>query len=179
MDVKGIIIPTKVLNLLRKLLPGDGNLSICLTEKNVFFKYGNHRLSSNLIDGQFPNYHRVIPEQQEQHIVVQRELLQNAMKRVSLLVEQKSRRIFLKISENNLAVSSEESDIGTAKEELPCEYSGPEDTIALNYLYVVEPLKEMTEEKVNVEFTETNKAITIKPIPEKDYLHVVMPMQIK
>ncbi len=178
-DIKGIIIPPKILNILRKLLPGEGNLSIGITDKYVFFCYGNYRLSSSLIEGQFPNYHRVIPEQQERKLIVQKDLLENALKRVSLLVEQKSRRIYLRISENNLTVSSEESEIGTAAEEIPCEYTGPEDTIALNYIYLTEPLREMKEDTVSLEFTETNKAVTMKPVPETDYLHVVMPMQAK
>lgn len=178
-DIKGIIIPPKILNILRRLLPGEGNLSLCITDKNVFAKFGSHKISSSLIDGQFPNYQRVIPDSQENRIVVKRELLVNALKRVSLLVEQKSRRIFLKVEENNLIISSEESEIGMAREEIPCEYTGPEATIALNYIYLMEPLKEIAEENVSIEFTETGKAVTLKSVPEKEYLHIVMPMQTK
>jgi DNA polymerase-3 subunit beta len=163
--------------MLKKLLPGEGNISLCFTDKNVFAKFGNHRISSTLIDGQFPNYQRVIPKEQEKKLLVQRELLDNALKRVSVLVEQKSRRIFLKIQPNVLTVTSEESEIGMAQEEIPCEYSGPEEAIALNYLYLMEPLREIESENVCIEFTETSKAITLKSEPEKDYLHVIMPMQ--
>jgi DNA polymerase-3 subunit beta len=154
-------------------------LDLCITDKNVFAKFGSHKISSSLIDGQFPNYQRVIPDSQESRIVVQRDLLENALKRVSLLVEQKSRRVFLKVEENNLVITSEESEIGMAREEIPCEYEGPEATIALNYMYLMEPLREISEEKVSVEFTETSKAVTLKSVPEKEYLHIIMPMQTK
>ncbi len=178
-DIGGIIIPPKILNMLRRLLPGEGNLDLFITDKNVFAKFGSHKISSSLIDGQFPNYQRVIPDSQENRIVVQRDLLENALKRVSILVEQKSRRVFLKAEENNLVITSEESEIGMAREEIPCEYEGPEATIALNYTYLMEPLREIAEEKVSVEFTETSKAVTLKSVPEREYIHIIMPMQTK
>jgi DNA polymerase-3 subunit beta len=178
-DINGIIIPPKILAMLRRLLPGEGDVELCFTDKFAFAKYGTYRLSSNLIEGQFPNYQRVIPESQEHTAVIQRELLENALKRVSLLVEQKSRRIFLKLQEDNLIISSEESEIGMAKEEIPCQYGGPENIIALNYLYLIEPLREMHEENILVEFTDPNKAITVKEAPESDSQHIVMPMQMK
>ena len=177
-DIKGIIIPPKILNILRKLLPGEGNLSLCITDKNIFAKFGRHRLSSSIIDGQFPNYNRVIPEKQEQQFVIQKDLLENALKRVSLLVEQKSRRVYMKIQEENLILSSEETEIGMAREEIPCQYNGPEADIALNYLYLMEPLREIKEENISIAFTDTTKAITIKSVPEKEYLHIIMPMHI-
>ena len=66
-----------------------------------------------------------------------------------------------------------------AKEEVPCQYKGPELTITLNYLYLLEPLVSMTNENIRMEFTDVNKAVTLKPHPEKDYLHIIMPMQAK
>ena len=178
-DIKGIIIPPKILNMLRKLLPGEGNVSLCFTDKNFFAKYGNHMLSSVLIDGQFPNYRRVIPEKQEYQLIVEKDLFETAIKRVSLLVEQKSRRIFLILQEDNLVVTSEESEIGMAREEVPCQYHGPEETIALNYRFLTEPLREMAEDSVSIEFTDTTKAATMTASPKKDYMHIVMPMQTK
>jgi DNA polymerase-3 subunit beta len=78
-----------------------------------------------------------------------------------------------------LSVVSEESEIGAAKEDIPCQYAGDEVSIALNYRYIEEPFKVMSEESVSIYFTEANRAITIKPIPEKDFFHIVMPMQLE
>jgi len=77
-----------------------------------------------------------------------------------------------------LIVSSSEGEIGMAREEISCEYDGPEMTLAVNYTYLLDPLKEATEERFLIEFSEPDKAITLRPEPEKDYFHVVMPMQI-
>ncbi len=176
-ELKGVIIPPKILNLIRKLAPGEGNLGIAIGDNNLFVRFNQHRISSNLIDAQFPNYRRVIPETQAHRLEVAREDLQAALKRVSLLVEEKSRRIHLTVQPGNLVVSSSEGEIGMAREEMPCQYDGPEMTIAANYLYLMEPLREADEERVALEFTEADKAVTLKPVPQKDYFHIIMPMQ--
>ena len=175
---KGIIVPPKILNLARKLSSGEGQFQVALDDTNIFLEFDQHKVSSNLIDAQFPNYQRVIPLNQVHRLTVSRALLLDALKRVSLLVEQKSRRILFTVSPDALTVNSAEGEIGMATEELPCEYQGPEMTLAVNYLYVLEPLREMSEENVCLLFSEPDKAVTLKPVPEQDYFHIIMPMQI-
>jgi DNA polymerase III subunit beta len=177
-DFNPVIIPPKILSLINKLASGEGTMSIAVSDKSIFVKFDNQRISSNLIEGQFPNYRRVIPDSQDHEVVIPSGDLMEALRRVSLLVEQKSRRIYLGLSGNVLTLNSEESEIGVAKEEVECNYEGPDTTIALNYLYLMDPLRVIKDEKVVIRFTETNRAITLIPLPEKDYFHVVMPMQL-
>ena len=172
-----VIIPPKILNLIKKLSSGEGTLSFAIMDKSIFVQFDNKKLTSNLIEGQFPNYRRVIPSSQEYELKVNRNSFMEALRRVSLLVEQKSRRLYLQLSNNTIVLHSEESEIGLAKEEISCEYEGPEVNIALNYLYVEEPLKVMKDELI-IRFTEANKAISLLPDPEKDFFHIVMPMQV-
>ena len=178
-DFKGIIVPPKVLGLVLKHAPDEGLIAIAVTEKSIFFRFGSYKISSVLIEGQFPNYRKVIPESQKNKILLKRTDLLDALKRVAIFVEQKSRRTFFGISEGMIVLSSEESDLGTAREEIPCVFSGPEATIALNYRYIEDPLKVMDCENISIEFTEANRAITVSPEPSKDYFHVIMPMQIE
>jgi DNA polymerase-3 subunit beta len=173
----GVIVPPKILNLIRKLASGEGSVQVAVTEKNIFVQFDNQRISSALIEGQFPNYQRVIPDEQQYHIQVKHGELHEALKRVSLLVE-KSRRIYLTVQDESIILKSEESDIGRATEEISCQYDGPETTIALNFMYLIEPLRVIDSEDITVHFTEKNKAITINPEPETDYFHIVMPMQL-
>ncbi|GHV85592.1 DNA polymerase III subunit beta [Spirochaetia bacterium] len=183
-DFDGIIIPPKVLSILMKRSGDEGLLGISLTDKNIFIQFGSYKLSSVLIEGQFPNYQRVIPEEQKFYFTVNRLETLEALKRVSLLVEQKSRRVYLSLAPGVMTVSSsregddEEGDIGSAKEDIPCKYDGEEVSIALNYRYIEEPFKVMTSDEISVHFTEVTKAITIKPVPEKDFFHIAMPMQL-
>ncbi|MCD1656192.1 DNA polymerase III subunit beta [Treponema zuelzerae] len=178
-DFKGIIIPPKILSIINKRATDEGPIAIGVGEKNIFFRFANYEFSSVLIEGQFPNYNRVIPESQSSSFSVDSKDLLEALKRVALLVEQKSRRIYLNVGPGTLTISSQETEIGTAREEIPCRYDGEELTIALNYLYVEEPVKVIGTERVTFEFTEAMKAITIKADPDKDFFHIVMPMQME
>lgn len=177
-DFSGVIVPPKILSLVMKRAGDEGMISVAVSDKMIYVKFGSYHLSSVLIEGQFPNYQRVIPDQQAFSFSVDRSELQDALKRVSLLVEQKSRRVYMGISSGVLSISSEESEIGTAKEDIPCRYDGQDVTVALNYRYLEEPIKVMATESVTVHFTESNRAITMKPDPEKDYFHIIMPMQL-
>jgi len=183
-DFSGVIVPPKILSIITKRCGDEGSLGISITDKNIFIHFGSYKLSSVLIDGQFPNYQRVIPENQEHSFVLNRLEVLEALKRVSLLVEHKSHRVYLTMSAGIMTISSsredygDEGDIGNAKEEVSCKYDGDNVSMALNYRYIEEPFKIMTENEISVHFTETAKAITIKPIPEKDFFHILMPMQL-
>lgn len=178
-DFKGVIIPPKILTIINRRASDEGLLSIAVGEKNIFFRFANYEFSSVLIEGQFPNYNRVIPASQSFSFQVETKDLLEALKRVALLVEQKSRRIFVTVSSGTLTISSQETEIGTAKEEIPCMYEGDELTIALNYLYLEEPIKVIGSDRVKVEFTEAMKAVTLRSEPAKDFFHIVMPMQME
>ena len=176
-DFSGIIIPPKILNVIFKRAGDEGMVELSVTDKTIFIKFGSYKLSSVLIEGQFPNYRRVIPENQVNSFSVKRVEMLDALKRVSLLVEQKSHRVYLGLSSGNVSVYCEENDIGNAKEEIPCKYDGEDLTIALNYRYIEEPFKVMGGEEISILFNDPNKTITIVPVPEKDFFHIVMPMQ--
>lgn len=171
-----VIIPTKILNIILKRAPLEGNIEIAIVDKMIFFKFGNYKFSSVLIEGQFPNYSRVIPDKQDNFFEVQKSDLTDALKRTSLLVDSKTKRIYFEIKPGVLSIVTE-SEIGDATEELPCEYNGEEIQIALNYQYIEEPIKAMDSDRIRFEFTESMKAITVKPQQESSYFHIIMPMQ--
>lgn len=133
---------------------------------------------STLIKGQFPNYRRVIPASQEHVCKMSISEMNEALKRVSLLVENKAKRIYLDVDADGVTVSSEESDFGQAKETIGCDYTGESCRLAMNYSYLVSPLRVMEGDEFTLSFTESNRAVTVKPNPEKDYFHIIMPMQI-
>ncbi len=177
-EFPGVIIPPKILSLISKRAGDEGPLSIAISNKVFFVHFGPYKFASSLIEGDFPNYQKVIPESQVSVFSVDRNELLDALKRVSLFVEQKSRRVFLELSSGVLRVSSDDSDIGRANEEIPCRYDGESYTIALNYKYLEEPLRVIDSESVAILFTEPSRAITLHPNPETDYFHIIMPMQI-
>jgi DNA polymerase-3 subunit beta len=177
-DFAGVIVPPKILNILIKRAGSEGSVSLSVTDKTLFIKFGSYNLSSILIEGQFPNYRRVIPESQNNHISVNRLEMLDALRRVSLMVESKSHRVYLGVSPGLMSIYSDENEIGTAREEIPCKYDGEEISIALNYRYIEEPFKVMEDEEISIRFGDPAKAITIMSVPEKDFFHIVMPMQL-
>jgi DNA polymerase-3 subunit beta len=177
-EFSGVIIPPKILTIVLRRAGDEGLTAISVTDKTIFIQFGSYKLSSVLIEGQFPNYRRVIPESQSYLFSVKRLEMLDALKRVSLLVEQKSHRVYLGVKPGIMSVYSEESDIGNADEDIPCKYDGKEVSIALNYRYIEEPFKVIKEDEISIHFTEPNRAITIMPEPEKDFFHIIMPMQL-
>jgi len=177
-DFAGVIVPPKILTLITKRAGDEGMVALSVTDKTLYVQFGSYKLSSVLIEGQFPNYRRVIPENQEFTFTVDRVEMLDALKRVALLVEQKSHRVYLGISPGTVAIYCEENEIGDAREEIPCRYDGEDVAIALNYQYIEEPFKVMGGDEISIQFTEPSKAITITPVPEKDFFHIVMPMQL-
>jgi len=176
-NFSGIIIPPKILSTVIKRSGDEGLINISVNDKMIFINFASYQFSSVLIEGMFPNYKKVIPEKQEYSLSVKRDEMLDALRRVSLMVEKKSHRIYLGISSGKMAVYSEESEIGTVEDEIPCKYDGEEITIALNYRYLEEPFKAMTDDEIRIRFSGATKAITIEPVPEKDFFHIVMPMQ--
>jgi DNA polymerase-3 subunit beta len=177
-DFEGVIIPPKILNMILKRAGDEGLIALSVTGKQIFARFGLYELSSVLIEGQFPSYRRVIPENQSHFFTLSRLDMLDALKRVALLVEQKSRRIYLGVTTEGITVSSEESDLGVADEEIPCSYEGDAISIAMNYQYLEEPFKAMSEDEISIHFSDPTRAMTIKPVPEKNFFHIVMPMQV-
>jgi DNA polymerase-3 subunit beta len=176
-DFQGVIIPPKILQTIINRSGDEGLISISISDKMIFINFASYQFSSVLIEGMFPNYKKVIPESQDFSLSVKRKEMLDALRRVSLMVEKKSHRIYLGISSGKMAVYSEEGELGAVEDEITCRYDGDDITIALNYRYLEEPFKIMTEEDVKIKFSGATKAITIEPVPEKDFFHIVMPMQ--
>jgi DNA polymerase-3 subunit beta len=176
-DFPGVIVHPKIFNILTKRTGDEGLISVSITDKIIFIRFGSYNLSSVLLDGQFPNYKKVIPEEQNFSLSVNRNEILDALKRVSLLVEQKSHRVYFDVKQGIMEIYSEEGEIGDAKEEIPCKYEGEEISLALNYRYIEEPLKIIDSDEICIRFSGPSKAITIVPIPETDFFHIVMPMQ--
>jgi DNA polymerase-3 subunit beta len=177
-DFDGVIIPEKILSIVLKHSGNEGNINIKITNKTIFISFGMYNFSSVLIEGQYPNYKRVIPENLTKSFIVNRVKLLDTLKRVCLLVE-KNNRIFIKLSNDGIFIFTQDSEEGNVNEQIEGNYEGEDDAqIALNYHYLEEPCKVIQEDEIVINFNDVNKAITIKPVPEKDFFHVAMPMQV-
>lgn len=185
-DFQPAIIPTKILSCILKNAPEEGNINIAVIDKSIFVKFGNVEFSSVLIEGQFPNYKKVIPENLTMSFMVNKADLDAALKRTTIMIDRKVSRIIFKITSGMLKLISPESEIGTADEEIPCRYDGRDISMALNFTYVTEPLKVIDSENVIFDFNinetqgdeeaQITKAVIMHGETSGDYIHVIMPM---
>ena len=171
-------IPSRFLNLIKKLSVGEGDFEINVGNNSISLRFGSCTISSSLIKNDFPAYRRVIPENQSKVCIVNINTFSDALKRVSLLVENKFKKIILDFNENKMTVYCDESDIGAGREEIECRYEGEPQRCAMNYTYLLSPLKVMDGEEARIEFSEPGRPFTLKSEPERDYLHVIMPMNL-
>ncbi len=177
-DFPKATIPSRFLNLIKKLSVGEGDFEINVGSNTISLRFGSCTISSSLIKNDFPAYKRVIPESQSKVCIVNINTLSDALKRVSLLVENKFKKIILEFNENKLTVYCDESEVGAGREEIDCKYEGESQRCAMNYTYLLSPLKVMDGEEARIEFSEPGRPFTVKSEPERDYLHVIMPMNL-
>src|SRR5260221_611323 len=175
------ILPKKTMGELGRLLSeGDGDISYERGENHLFFDVGGRLLISRMIDGQFPAYERVIPKGNDKHIEFERDRLTNAVKRVALLSNERSRAVKIQIDKGKVDVTSSSPDLGEAKETLPVEYTGGAMQICFNAQYVLDFLAAVTTDVVSLDLKDEVSQAVMKPVGAEgyDYTYVIMPMRV-
>jgi DNA polymerase III subunit beta len=175
------ILPKKTLGELARLLTeGDEDIRYERGENHLFFDVGGRLLISRMIDGQFPAYERVIPKANDKHIEFERDRLTNAVKRVALLSNERSRAVKFQIEKDKVDVTSSSPDLGEAKETLPVEYSGAPLQICFNAQYVLDFLSVVSTDVVSLDLKDEMSQAVMKPVGAEgyEYTYVIMPMRV-
>ena len=169
------ILPSKAVDELNKVLADDGEVKMFVTEKQVMFDAGATKLVSRLIEGEFPNYERVIPEEAKEKVVVARQTLLAAIKRVALFTSPDSMFIKVDAGANRVVLSKSDPHAGEARVELEAQYKGKELSIAFNPDYLISLLKNVDQETIALELVDPEKPGVVRIADE--YVYVVMPRQ--
>ncbi len=175
------ILPKKTLGELGRLLSdGDGDISYERGENHMFFEVSGRTLISRMIDGQFPAYERVIPKGNDKHIEFERDRLTNAVKRVALLSNERSRAVKFQIEKGKVEVTSSSPELGEAHETLPVEYSGAAMQICFNAQYVLDFLSAVVTDVVALELKDEVSQAVMTPVGAEgyEYTYVIMPMRV-
>lgn len=179
------ILPKKALTLLKNnLASGDeSEISIDYNEDNALFKFRNIQLICRLIEGKYPNYEAVIPQENPNVLTIEREAFLNSIRRVSIFANKTTRQVSLKISGSELSISAEDIDFSNkANERLTCSYNGADIEIGFNSRFLIEILNNISSEEVKLMMSQPNRAGIIVPAnPEDenvDILMLVMPVMI-
>jgi DNA polymerase-3 subunit beta len=170
-----IIVPLKTVHELMRNLKEDGELSLVMGGNQILFEMGDVAVVSRLIEGEFPDYKQVIPAVSANKINLERERLLLATKRAALLVTPDYQAVKLEVFKNKLVISKSTPDVGESREEVPMEYQGKELAIGFNPVYITDVLKNLHDEKVELELTDSEKPGVIR---SSGYVYIVLPMRL-
>ena len=178
------ILPKKPSNLLKGLLAGlDDDVSIEFDEKNAVFSFLGFKLICRLTEGKYPNYESVIPTDNPNKLIINRNDLYNTVKRVSVFSNQASNLIKLHLTANEITVSAQDIDFSiSAHERLACQYEGDDMEIGFKSVFLSEILQNIGSEEVVFEMSDPSKAGIMLPFESdsdnEDVLMLLMPMMI-
>jgi DNA polymerase-3 subunit beta len=177
-----VIIPKKTLmELVKMLSESDEDVEFSEGENHLFFRLGERLLVSKKVDDQFPAYEKVIPKGNDKIVTCGREEVLGAIRRVCLLANERSRAVRMSIDSGKVEVSSQNPELGEAREEFEVDYSGEAMQIGFNGQYLVDFLSAAGTDKIRFELKNDSSQGLLKPADleeNKDYQYVVMPMRL-
>ncbi len=174
-----VVIPSKTLNELNKILDdSDSDIHIKFTSSHVLFDLGNTVIISRLIEGQFLNYKDIITNQYNSKVKVNTKDIQESIERASLLArEGKNNRVKLDISDDNLIITSN-SEIGNIHEKVSIDLEGNGLKIGFNSKYILEGIKVIDSEEVEMNFISNVSPCIIKPVGNENYIYLILPTRL-
>lgn len=172
------IVPTKTINELQRILNEDGELCVSITSNTVAFHLGNTLLISKLVEGNYPNYRQVIPDEIREKIKLEREMLLNIVRRVSLLSVDKTSSVRLIFTKNNMDIVAITPEVGEARESLPILYRGQDFSIAFNPEFLLDPLRNLPDEQIDLDLIDEMSPGVIRTPTGSNFLYVLMPMRV-
>lgn len=178
-DIKQVILPRKgVLELVRLLSNTEDKIKVILSSNHLRVELDNIRFTSKLIDGRFPDYNRVIPEDGHCVMTADREVLRQALIRASILSNEKYRGIRLILEDNLVRLQAQNPDQEEADIELEVNYKGDNLEIGFNVNYMIEVLNVTDSSIVQINFKDSNSSCLLSFPDLKDCKYVIMPMRL-
>lgn len=175
------VIPSKTLQEFLRIasLLNDDKIALIIEKTRIIFKTASMIMSSRLLEGEYPPYKQLIPQNCEKNAEVNREEMISALERVSVMVNERTNIVRFIFGENTLFLKADTPDAGLGEDSISIEYTDEELTIAFNYRYVLDSLKIMESEKVKIGLGGSLSATLFRPVSDDDYLCLIMPIQIR
>lgn len=177
-DGTSYIVPRKTINELERLLGPEGDVTIFLSENQIAFEFANLFVISNLIDGVFPNYEQVVPQNYPKKVFAEKEPFSVATRRAQVMTTERYNLVKYEISKGKMVVSTNCPEVGEAQDELDIEYDGDQVEVGFNPQFVLDVLKVIDEDKVSLELKDPQSSGLLKPFGNESYLYVIMPVRL-
>ena len=179
---KGVIVPRKGFQELKRVLTDTSEtidkVEVGFSANSGVIKAGSVILSTRLVEGQFPDYQQVIPKAGSKTIKIGRNAMSEALRRVSILSQSRSYGVRLTFRDGSMDMLAEDPELGEAHETIEIDYKGPDLTVGFNARYLLDVLSLIHDEGITIELSDDLSPAVVKPLEEKGFLAVVMPMRI-
>jgi DNA polymerase-3 subunit beta len=172
-----VLVPSRALREVERLLSGADAITLRLGERDAAFEVGTTRVTTRLIEGEFPNYRGLIPASYPNRLVVGREPLLDAVRRVRLLARDAT-PVRLVLSADGLELLAVTQDVGQAHEVLDAKYEGTELTVAFNPEYLAQGVEVTPGDEVVLETIDALKPAVIRSTETQDFLYLLMPVRV-
>jgi len=177
-----VLVPKKAMTEVQRLAAesGDDSVEFAQDESHLFFQFGGRLLTSRKLTGQFPNYEAVLPRDANKTVALERVELQEALRRVSQLADQRSHAVKFMLSKEGLELSASSPEYGEAKEVIEKEFKGETISIGFNAQYLLDFLAAAADGPISFELKDEQSAGQLRPLADETtrYRYVVMPMRI-
>ena len=179
-----VTIPTRSLREIEKLLTlrsTEKSIKLFYDKGQVVFISSNQIITTRTLEGDYPNYSQLIPDNFSKLFIFNTKKLTDALERIAVLADQQSSVVKIKLDENNIAlISADAQDIGSANESIPVSYSGEKFDIAFNVRYLLEGLKVISCENVVLKCNlSTTPAVFVPEDNINSFTYLVMPVQVR
>lgn len=176
-----VIVPSKMVHELERLLGDEEEIKVYLDESQASFTFDSVRLVTALIEGNFPNYHMVVPKKHDKEVILNTAKFTEAMRRTRTMTNDKFNSVRLSLKDGNMTLKVVTPEVGEYEEDMEVEYSGDAVEIAFNPDFILDVLRHVSEEKVCLLLKDGGSPGVIKPYseaPEDTYVNVVMPIRM-
>ena len=176
-----VIIPSKMINELQRLLGDDDPVEVFIDESQAAFRFNSLRMVTALIEGNFPNYDMVVPKKHDKEAVMNTASFTEAMRRTRTMTNEKFNSVRLKLVDNLLTLKVVTPEVGEYEEDMEIDYSGEPVEIAFNPDFVLDVLRHIDAEKSCLVLRDAMSPGVLKPYteaPVDSYVNVVMPIRI-
>jgi DNA polymerase III subunit beta len=170
------IIPARALQELARIAVGTDDLQLGLQENHVVFGADGTWLTTRRIDGQFPNYRQLLPEQFDHELVLPRDELLEVVRRVSLMAQRNS-PLRLRFAEGELTVSAVTQDVGEARESLPAPFTGDAMEIGFNAEFLRDGLESVEADSIKFKLISPLRPAVLEGDSD-DYVYLIMPIRL-
>lgn len=172
-----VLVPGRALAELQRILSGDAELNVRLGAREAVFEAGETRLTTRLIEGEYPNYRNLLPSSYPNVLTVGREALLEALRRVKILA-QDSTPVRLTLGGDTLQLTAITQDVGNAHEEIDASYDGAEMTVAFNPEYLAAGIDAVEGDEVTLATMDPMKPAVLRGVGHDDYLYLLMPVRV-